>query len=165
MFNPDMVHDGCAFEYTYDKPYRYQAQFCAAEADARTSERGLWYRAQILRSGASATITFVGAGTEHYCEKQDRDDDGMACEYPTGDSLPRRPRFFTMACFPGHSGLTSGPIGPLASSNFTGWLSTLTAYPYITSPDLARGIWDALQKVYRAYGCVGRRLGYGCCLG
>ncbi|HEY9315574.1 MAG: thermonuclease family protein [Mycobacterium sp.] len=52
MFNPDMVHDGCAFEYTYDKPYRYQAQFCAAEADARTSERGLWFT--VLRYGGQA---------------------------------------------------------------------------------------------------------------
>lgn len=47
-----MVHDGCAFEYTYDKPYRYQAQFCAAEADARTSERGLWFT--VLRYGGQA---------------------------------------------------------------------------------------------------------------
>jgi micrococcal nuclease len=42
LFNYDMIYDGFAFEYTYDLPYRYQAQFRAAEADARTNERGLW---------------------------------------------------------------------------------------------------------------------------
>ena len=42
LFNLDMIADGYAFEYTYDLPYRYQADFKAAEADARTHERGLW---------------------------------------------------------------------------------------------------------------------------
>ena len=37
-----MIADGYAFEYTYDLPYRYQADFKAAENDARTDERGLW---------------------------------------------------------------------------------------------------------------------------
>ena len=38
LFNLDMIADGYAFEYTYDLPYRYQADFKAAEADARTQE-------------------------------------------------------------------------------------------------------------------------------
>ena len=42
LFNLDMIADGYAFEYTYDLPYRYQADFKAAEGDARTQERGLW---------------------------------------------------------------------------------------------------------------------------
>ena len=42
LFNLDMIADGYAFEYTYDLPYRYQADFKAAENDARTQERGLW---------------------------------------------------------------------------------------------------------------------------
>ena len=37
-----MIADGYAFEYTYDLPYRYQADFKAAENDARAQERGLW---------------------------------------------------------------------------------------------------------------------------
>lgn len=42
LFNLDMIADGYAFEYTYHLPYRYQADFTAAENDARTHERGLW---------------------------------------------------------------------------------------------------------------------------
>ena len=42
LFNLDMIADGYAFEYTYDLPYRYQADFKAAEGDARTQGRGLW---------------------------------------------------------------------------------------------------------------------------
>ena len=42
LFNLDMIADGYAFEYTYDLPYRYQADFKAAEGDARTQSRGLW---------------------------------------------------------------------------------------------------------------------------
>ncbi len=37
-----MLHDGFAAEYTYDLPYRYQADFQAAETDARSRSRGLW---------------------------------------------------------------------------------------------------------------------------
>ena len=42
LFNLDMIADGYAFEYTYDLPYRYQADFKVAENDARTRDRGLW---------------------------------------------------------------------------------------------------------------------------
>jgi micrococcal nuclease len=42
LFNLDMIADGYAFEYTYDLPYRYQADFKTAEDDARTQSRGLW---------------------------------------------------------------------------------------------------------------------------
>ena len=37
-----MIADGYAFEYTYDLPYRYKADFKAAENDARAQGRGLW---------------------------------------------------------------------------------------------------------------------------
>jgi micrococcal nuclease len=42
LYNLDMIADGFAFEYTYNLPYRYQADFKAAENDARTQQRGLW---------------------------------------------------------------------------------------------------------------------------
>ena len=42
LFNLDMIADGYAHEYTCYVPYRYQADFKAAENDARTQERGLW---------------------------------------------------------------------------------------------------------------------------
>jgi micrococcal nuclease len=42
LFNLDMIADGYAYEYTYDLPYRYRADFKAAEADAAANDRGLW---------------------------------------------------------------------------------------------------------------------------
>ena len=41
LFNLDMIADGFAHEYTYDLPYRYQADFKAAERDDRAQDRGL----------------------------------------------------------------------------------------------------------------------------
>ncbi|MGH8978069.1 MAG: thermonuclease family protein [Acidimicrobiia bacterium] len=37
-----LIREGYAFEYTYDTPYKYQAEYDAAEAAARDAERGLW---------------------------------------------------------------------------------------------------------------------------
>jgi micrococcal nuclease len=42
LFNLQMIVDGYAYEYTYDNPYKYQATFKHAEAEARAAERGLW---------------------------------------------------------------------------------------------------------------------------
>ena len=50
LFNLDMIVDGYAFEYTYDLPYRYQADFKTAENDARTQERGLWSPGACVRN-------------------------------------------------------------------------------------------------------------------
>jgi micrococcal nuclease len=41
-FNLEMIAQGYAFEYTYDLPYKYQAQFQQAERVAREQGRGLW---------------------------------------------------------------------------------------------------------------------------
>lgn len=40
--NAWMVRHGYAREFTYNLPYRYQAEFKAAEAAARAAGRGLW---------------------------------------------------------------------------------------------------------------------------
>lgn len=40
--NLHMIEAGFAREYTYQKPYRYQAQFKAAQAHARSASIGLW---------------------------------------------------------------------------------------------------------------------------
>ena len=40
--NLKMIQDGYAYEYTYDLPYKYQAEFKTAEFAARTANRGLW---------------------------------------------------------------------------------------------------------------------------
>ena len=45
MFNLVMIREGYAHEYTYRRnpnPYRYQAEFEAAEVEAREQQRGLW---------------------------------------------------------------------------------------------------------------------------
>lgn len=42
LYNDKMIRDGYAHEYTYDKPYRYQVQFKAAQKEASTNLRGLW---------------------------------------------------------------------------------------------------------------------------
>lgn len=41
-FNHYMIAEGYAHEYTYRIPYKYQAEFKAAEAKARNSDKGLW---------------------------------------------------------------------------------------------------------------------------
>jgi micrococcal nuclease len=40
--NEYLVAQGFAHEYTYDAPYKYQAQFRAAQSEARAEGRGLW---------------------------------------------------------------------------------------------------------------------------
>jgi micrococcal nuclease len=42
MANLEMIADGFAYEYTFRDAYAYQAIFRAAEATARSTERGLW---------------------------------------------------------------------------------------------------------------------------
>jgi micrococcal nuclease len=41
-FGVEMIREGYAHEYTFRTPYRYQAQFKAAEREAREQHRGLW---------------------------------------------------------------------------------------------------------------------------
>lgn len=41
-FNKLMIAEGYGHEYTYRFPYTYQAEFKAAERDAREAKRGLW---------------------------------------------------------------------------------------------------------------------------
>lgn len=42
FFNKSMVADGYAYEYTYDKAYKYQAEFKAAQLAAQNAGEGLW---------------------------------------------------------------------------------------------------------------------------
>lgn len=42
FFNEYMVEEGYAYEYTYHLPYKYQAQFKAAQKEAQTQGKGLW---------------------------------------------------------------------------------------------------------------------------
>ena len=42
LVNLELIRQGYAFEYTYDRPYKYQALFQAAEREAHAQQRGLW---------------------------------------------------------------------------------------------------------------------------
>jgi endonuclease YncB( thermonuclease family) len=42
FYNKYMIEQGYAHEYTYSTPYKYQAEFKAAEKSARENQRGLW---------------------------------------------------------------------------------------------------------------------------
>lgn len=42
FFNKYMIEEGYAYEYTYQVPYAYQAEFKAAQAQAEQSKKGLW---------------------------------------------------------------------------------------------------------------------------
>lgn len=59
LFNRYMIAEGYGHEYTYRIPYRFQADFKAAEAAARAQKKGLW------ADGAcsSTFITAVPAAT------------------------------------------------------------------------------------------------------
>ncbi len=41
-FNFYMISEGFANEYTYNDPYKYQAEFKQAQMDARSANKGLW---------------------------------------------------------------------------------------------------------------------------
>lgn len=42
FYNKYMIEQGFAHEYTYNTPYKYQAEFKAAEKSARENQTGLW---------------------------------------------------------------------------------------------------------------------------
>lgn len=42
MINEKLINDGYAYEYTYDKPYKFQREFKAAQRLAKSEDRGLW---------------------------------------------------------------------------------------------------------------------------
>ena len=42
FFNRYMIEQGYAYEYTYSKAYKYQAEFKSAQKTAEAEGRGLW---------------------------------------------------------------------------------------------------------------------------
>jgi endonuclease YncB( thermonuclease family) len=42
FYNKHMIEQGYAHEYTYNTPYKYQAEFKAAQKSAQENQRGLW---------------------------------------------------------------------------------------------------------------------------
>ena len=72
MFNQVMIADGFAFEYTYNRPYKYQAQFKDAQRNAQSQQLGLWSPATcngvhgVVTTAATATavpVIFGGGGS------------------------------------------------------------------------------------------------------
>lgn len=41
-FGKQMISEGFAYEYTYDSPYKYQAEYKKAQTDAQNKQVGLW---------------------------------------------------------------------------------------------------------------------------
>ncbi|MEQ7008540.1 thermonuclease family protein [Actinopolymorpha sp. B17G11] len=56
LFAEATIEDGYGREYTYDRPYRYQARFDAAEERAQAKDAGLW-------GGCSNTDTCTDGGS------------------------------------------------------------------------------------------------------
>ncbi len=64
FYNKYMIEQGYAHEYTYNTPYKYQADFKVAEKSARENQKGLWSpntcngdTAQAAASGSTSTQT------------------------------------------------------------------------------------------------------------
>lgn len=64
FFNKAMVADGYAYEYTYDKPYKYQAEFKAAQLAAQNAGKGLW--SSTTCNGKADPVTQPSTGSKYY---------------------------------------------------------------------------------------------------
>ncbi|PIR56848.1 MAG: hypothetical protein COU72_04065 [Parcubacteria group bacterium CG10_big_fil_rev_8_21_14_0_10_41_35] len=53
FFNEYMIQEGYAYEYTYNKPYKYQTDFKADQTTAKAQNKGLW--APDICNGSSTT--------------------------------------------------------------------------------------------------------------
>lgn len=67
FFNKLMISEGYAHEYTYNTPYKYQAQFKQAETEARNAKRGLWAddACPATSQSTSTTTTSTPPATGH----------------------------------------------------------------------------------------------------
>lgn len=57
FFNKKMISDGYANEYTYNTPYKYQAEFKQAEAEAKALKKGLWAEDACLENQTESPST------------------------------------------------------------------------------------------------------------
>jgi len=73
LVNEYMIAEGYGHEYTYNLPYRYQAEFKAAERRAREEKRGLWAEDACmndLRSRSSSqTAGASGSAGQYECSR------------------------------------------------------------------------------------------------
>jgi micrococcal nuclease len=110
LFNEYMIAEGFGHEYTYDKPYRYQADFKQAETAAQMAGKGLWatdactddvppappanftptktydcsqnaYNCSSFKTHREAQYVFeLCGGSANDVHKMDSDKDGVVCE-------------------------------------------------------------------------------------
>lgn len=64
FFNKSMVADGYAYEYTYDKAYKYQAEFKAAQLAAQNAGKGLW--SPTTCNGKADPVAQPSTGSKYY---------------------------------------------------------------------------------------------------
>lgn len=109
-FNQMMIAEGYAYEYTYDKPYKYQKEFKEAQQKAQSEKKGLWsdtacsgqtnqpsqetpkvtpvpqYSGDMdcadfsSHEEAQAYFESKGGSPSNNVDRLDRDRDGLACE-------------------------------------------------------------------------------------
>ena len=56
-FNKSMIEQGYAYEYTYNTPYKYQADFKAAQQQSKDNKMGLWAENTCNGNLTKATVT------------------------------------------------------------------------------------------------------------
>lgn len=72
FYNQFMIEEGYAHEYTYATPYKYQAEFKAAQKSAETQQKGLWSSATCSgnttsSASSSAEVYYTSSyGTSQY---------------------------------------------------------------------------------------------------
>lgn len=63
-YNKMMIAQGYAHEYTYDLPYKYQAEYKAAQAVAQKAQLGLWNPATCSGNTTTAAATSLPSATQ-----------------------------------------------------------------------------------------------------
>jgi endonuclease YncB( thermonuclease family) len=86
LFNQLMIDEGYAFEYTYNKPYKYQSAFKNAERTAREQQRGLW--APATCNGVASAVTGAQSGSGDSDDVYTDDADNSAGAASTEESYP-----------------------------------------------------------------------------
>jgi endonuclease YncB( thermonuclease family) len=85
LFNQVMIAEGYAFEYTYNLPYNYQAQFKSAQRNAQNQQIGLWSpnTCNGLHGAIVATATAIpiisGGGSSNGGSSTTMDADSAPC--------------------------------------------------------------------------------------
>lgn len=82
-FNKMMIEEGYAYEYTYNTPYKYQADFKEAERKAKEEKKGLWAEdtcnGNLTKSTASTTPAIVIPQTETKATSQNTASSSGTC--------------------------------------------------------------------------------------